>query len=89
MRIHCPYCGERDSLEFTYLGDASARRPVPSGLEDRARFFEAVYLRENPAGPHNELWYHLWGCRGWLQVTRDTCTHEIFSVKSVSQMIHL
>ncbi|MEM1318228.1 MAG: sarcosine oxidase subunit delta, partial [Pseudomonadota bacterium] len=24
MRIICPICGERDSREFTYKGDASA-----------------------------------------------------------------
>ncbi|WP_040771876.1 sarcosine oxidase subunit delta, partial [Rhodopseudomonas sp. B29] len=25
MRIKCPYCGERDLSEFTYLGDPVAR----------------------------------------------------------------
>ena len=45
-----------------YLGDAAFQRPPPEteGLADR--FYEAVYLRENPAGPHQELWYHASGC---------------------------
>lgn len=82
MRIQCPFCGERDSSEFTYLGDATVRRPDPSAPE---AYFEAVYLRDNPAGRHEELWYHGFGCRSWLRVTRDTRTHEIFDVRMCNE----
>jgi methylglutamate dehydrogenase subunit B len=78
MRIHCPFCGERDSGEFTVTGDAGCRIPSSDTSEGA---FEAVYVRDNPAGRHSELWYHSGGCRSWLQVTRDTRTHEIFDVK--------
>ncbi|MEA3178379.1 MAG: methylglutamate dehydrogenase subunit [Gammaproteobacteria bacterium] len=81
MRIRCPFCGERDVNEFAYLGDAQFKRPNPDAADAAARFFEAVYLRDNPAGPHDELWYHTSGCRSWLRVTRDTLTHEILSVQ--------
>jgi sarcosine oxidase subunit delta len=81
MRIQCPFCGERDSSEFTYLGDASCERPDPNAPDAQQLFFEAVYLRGNPAGPHRELWYHGFGCRSWLRVMRDTRTHEIFAVE--------
>ena len=80
MRIPCPYCGERDVSEFSYRGDAAFRRPDPDAADAPARFFEAVYLRDNPAGRHEELWYHAFGCHSWLRVIRDTRTHEIFSV---------
>ena len=30
MRIPCPFCGERDVHEFTYLGDATLERPDPA-----------------------------------------------------------
>ncbi len=81
MRIQCPFCGERDISEFTYLGDADFRHP-PAGAEDlAARVCEAVYLRDNPAGPHRELWHHAAGCLSWLQVTRDTRTHAILAVQ--------
>lgn len=80
MRIQCPYCGERETGEFSYLGDADAGRPDPGAPDAAARFFEAVYLRDNPAGPHDELWFHTYGCRGWLRVTRNTLTHEILAV---------
>jgi sarcosine oxidase subunit delta len=77
MRIRCSFCGERDVSEFAYLGDANAARPDPTTAEAQAKFFDAVYLRDNPAGPHDELWYHASGCRTWLRVTRNTRTHEI------------
>jgi methylglutamate dehydrogenase subunit B len=80
MRIPCPFCGARDSAEFTYLDDATYSRPDPEGTDVEKRFFEATYLRDNPAGLHHELWYHVSGCGSWLRVKRDTRTHEIFSV---------
>jgi sarcosine oxidase subunit delta len=80
MRIDCPFCGDRDSSEFTVTGDASVRRPDSTVTDASTQFFDAVYLRDNPAGRHTELWYHSGGCRSWLQVTRDTRSHEIFAV---------
>ena len=77
MRIPCPFCGERDLREFTYLGDATVTRPDPAHPEAERLFFEYAYLRDNPAGPHRELWYHAQGCRSWLRVDRDTRTHRI------------
>ncbi len=81
MRIQCPFCGERDSSEFSVVGDASCRRPEPNAPDAEARFVDAVYMRTNPAGRHAELWYHQFGCRSWLRVSRDTRTHEIFAVE--------
>lgn len=80
MRLKCPYCGERDRSEFTYLGDATVKRPDPAAPDADGQFFEYAYLRENPAGPHSELWYHGAGCGSWLKVRRDTRSHEILDV---------
>ncbi|MFG1421433.1 sarcosine oxidase subunit delta [Roseixanthobacter liquoris] len=77
MRIPCPYCGLRDAHEFSYLGDATLTRPDPEAANAPEAFFQYVYLRDNPAGPHEELWYHAAGCRQWLVVSRDTRTHAI------------
>lgn len=76
MRIRCPYCGERDVQEFTYLGDASKVRPEGSDTS-AAAMFDYVYVRDNPAGRHREFWYHSAGCHAWLVVVRDTRTHAI------------
>lgn len=83
MRLSCPFCGSRDSSEFTYLGDATVRRPDPAAEDAAARFHDFAYLRNNPAGPHDELWFHGFGCRQWLRVKRNTRTHEILSTAMV------
>lgn len=77
MRIPCPFCGLRDLHEFAYLGDATLVRPDSNDAQAQALFAEYMYLRENPAGWHQELWYHASGCRCWIKVRRDTRTHEI------------
>ena len=77
MRIQCPYCGSRDPGEFVYRGDAAPVRPAQP---DAGAFVDYVYLRDNIAGPIDEHWYHLHGCRQWLTVRRDTVTHAILSV---------
>jgi sarcosine oxidase subunit delta len=79
MRITCPYCGSRDSSEFSYLGDATLKRPVDGGQNDDGAMFDYVYLRDNPAGEHRESWYHGAGCRSWIVVRRDTRNHDIVS----------
>ena len=76
MRIPCPFCGEREASEFSYLGDATlANRPAPDASE---AFADYVYLRDNPRGPIDEFAHHSGGCRAWLVVSRDTKTHEVF-----------
>ena len=87
MRIECCHCGVRGNEEFAYLGDATVVRPdgrrEPAARRSGAERWHAyVYLRDNPAGPHRELWQHVAGCRAWLVVTRDTRTHEILRVES-------
>lgn len=81
MRITCPHCGPRTSEEFTYLGDAHPKRPDGTGIENMKAWHDYVHIRRNPAGEHQELWYHASGCRAWLVVTRNVSTHEIFGVE--------
>ncbi|MEH6727656.1 MAG: sarcosine oxidase subunit delta [Hyphomicrobiales bacterium] len=80
MLIQCPTCGERDLSEFSYVGDATVKRPKPP--EARPEEWQSfVYLRQNPRGPHSELWQHNGGCRLILEVTRNTLTHEILGTR--------
>jgi len=76
MLITCPHCGPRGHTEFTYGGDAAVKRPDPATVSD-ADWASYIYLRDNPKGPHVELWQHHAGCRAWIKVARDTLTHEI------------
>lgn len=82
MIINHPILGPRDAQEFVYLGDA-ALIARPDGLAPGAQdaFHDYLYLRDNPAGLHRELWYHEQGDRSWLVVTRNTLTHEITQVE--------
>ncbi|MDG4647292.1 sarcosine oxidase subunit delta [Roseibacterium sp. SDUM158017] len=82
MIIPHPVLGPRDAQEFTYLGDA-ALIDRPDGMADGAQdaLFDYLYLRDNPAGLHRELWFHEQGDRSWLVVTRDTRTHAITKVE--------
>ncbi len=61
----------------TYGGDAGVVRPADDASE--AAWFDYVYLRDNPSGPHLELWLHSAGCRSWFKVRRDTRTHDILA----------
>ncbi|ALG91006.1 MAG: sarcosine oxidase subunit delta [Confluentimicrobium sp.] len=78
MRIICPLCGARDRREFTYLGhEAYLHRPAADAPPEA--WDEYLHLRDNPAGPTRDLWYHEMGCAAWLLVERNTVTHEVLS----------
>ena len=62
------------------IGGLLCDRPDAEAAGADAAFFDYVYLRDNPAGPLSELWYHRAGCRSWLVVERDTRTHAIARV---------
>lgn len=82
MIIDHPLLGPRDVAEFVYFGDAELiNRPDPNAPDAAEKFHEYLYLRDNPAGGHRELWYHEQGDRSWLVVTRNTITHEITNVE--------
>ena len=87
MLIPHPLLGLRDSQEFTYLGDASLMQRPDASLENaETEFCDYVFLRDNPAGVHRELWFHEQGDRSWLVVTRDTTTHEILGAELASDV---
>ena len=82
MMIDHPLLGPRHISEFVYLGDASLIDRPDGDLSDAEdRFAEHVYVRDNPVGEHQELWFHEHGDHSWLVVTRDTRTHEVTGVE--------
>jgi heterotetrameric sarcosine oxidase delta subunit len=78
--INCPHCGPRDHAEFTYIGDATVKRPAFAGEHDDKTWYEFVYIRDNPRGAHLEYWQHNAGCRAYVKVLRNTASHEIMQV---------
>ena len=86
MIIDHPLLGPRDASEFIYLGDASLlNRPNWNGKKSEDKFYKYLYLRENVAGMHKELWFHQQGDRSWLVISRNTVTHEIFKVELATE----
>ncbi|MEL6919654.1 MAG: sarcosine oxidase subunit delta [Pseudomonadota bacterium] len=84
MRIHCPHCGQRDLVEYTYHGDARNELSRPDPAQPNSQEWNRwVYDRENPAGDHAEIWQHTGGCRMFLRATRNTVTHEIKSTEAL------
>lgn len=77
MRLNCPLCGPRDLREFSYRGAATLLARPEAGAE---AFHDYLHIRENPAGPHAELWHHEQACRAWLRVVRDTRSHAVLEV---------
>jgi heterotetrameric sarcosine oxidase delta subunit len=83
MKLPCPLCGDRDIREFSYRGHAvGLDRPAPDAGE--AAWNDFVHLRDNPAGPTEDLWYHEFGCSSWLVVSRNTVTHEVTGARLAS-----
>lgn len=81
MIIDHPLLGPRHAAEFVVKGDACLiERPDGLTASD-AEMHDYLFLRDNPAGEHRELWYHEQGDRSWLVVTRNTLTHEIRKVE--------
>ena len=77
LLIRCPWCGEREELEFSYGGQAGIAYPSePAALTDE-QWAEWLFVRDNPKGAFAERWVHTHGCRRWFDVDRDTVTDEI------------
>ena len=77
LQIRCPWCGERDEVEFSYGGQAAVAYPAdPAALSDE-EWAAFLFFRDNPKGDFDERWVHTHGCRRWFDLTRDTVTNEV------------
>jgi heterotetrameric sarcosine oxidase delta subunit len=74
--ISCPYCGDRDQIEFRYGGEAHVPRPDPESVDD-AQWADYLFGRANPKGFSLERWVHEAGCGQWFNLARNTADHQI------------
>lgn len=81
--IICPYCGPRNSDEFTYQGEVPPRPDVNGA--DPAEWRRYLYMKSNLAGWVSERWFHVSGCRRFLMIERNTVTNEIRDVEVVGE----
>ena len=77
--IVCPFCGPRGASEFSYLGERRVRPMGPTAAENWRAY---LYDQANVAGWRRERWFHLSGCRRFLEVERHTISHEIRSIRA-------
>ena len=80
LLISCPWCGPREQSEFAYGGEAGIARPIDCDTLDDAQWGDYLFNRKNPKGEHREQWLHVYGCRRWFNVVRDTVTYRISAV---------
>lgn len=74
IRIPCPHCGQRNSTEFRYVGEATPRPDPNTATPQQWRAY--LYGRSNAAGWVEETWYHTFGCRRFFALQRDTVSNE-------------
>jgi len=76
MSIHldCPHCGRRVLEEFVY-GEIPS--PPATLTDPEQRNLDRAFMLTNPEGPTTERWFHSYGCRRWITITRDTLTNQI------------
>jgi sarcosine oxidase subunit delta len=75
MHLACPWCGYRNVSEFGYLGELRERPDPATTTPEEWRAY--LYLRRNPAGRHDEGWYHRAGCRKYFEAVRDTTDNTV------------
>jgi heterotetrameric sarcosine oxidase delta subunit len=74
MQLVCPWCGRRNSSEFSNGGSVLGR-PDTGDVTPR-EWRDYLYLRDNTRGWVTERWYHRAGCRQFFVVERNTVTDE-------------
>lgn len=84
LLIRCPHCGEaRSEEEFACAGELVRRPRDPRSLGD-AEWTDYLHFRDNPKGPHAELWRHAAGCGRYFRVVRDTVSYEILEASALA-----
>ena len=74
LQIPCRFCGERPVEEF-YFGEIPQ---VPEQVTDpEARDLHRGFFFHNTEGEQQEAWFHVYGCRRWSYLTRDTAEDRI------------
>ena len=79
LLIRCPWCGERDEIEFRVGGQAHLAYPPDPGALTDAEWADFLFMRDNPKGPLAERWVHAAGCRRWFNAIRDTATYHVLA----------
>lgn len=83
LLIPCPHCGPRDEIEFRCGGESHIARPNADSASDQ-EWTSYLFYRQNPRGVLYERWHHLYGCRQWFNVARDTTSHDVLAIYAMT-----
>ena len=72
LLVRCPWCGERDVVEFSYGGQAHVAYPADPSATSDEEWSQFLFVRDNPKGLFQERWVHTHGCRRWFELERST-----------------
>jgi sarcosine oxidase subunit delta len=72
LQLRCPWCGERDVVEFSYGAQAQVAYPADPAATSDEEWSQYLFIRDNPKGLFAERWVHTHGCRRWFELERDT-----------------
>jgi sarcosine oxidase subunit delta len=72
LLVRCPWCGERDVVEFSYGGQAQIAYPADPIATSDQEWSQFLFVRDNPKGLFHERWVHTHGCRRWFELERNT-----------------
>jgi heterotetrameric sarcosine oxidase delta subunit len=70
------FCPELCDRVLRSLPAKPVRRHRTGGLQ---AWRDYVFIFDNPKGPHQEFWQHVFGCRQWLVLERDTAVNRVGS----------
>ena len=76
MLVPCPWCGNREEVEFRYGGPVPDVYPRDPNAVDDETWARYLFTRPNPKGSLTERWVHAAGCRRWFNAVRDTATYR-------------
>jgi sarcosine oxidase, subunit delta len=72
LLVRCPWCGDREEIEFSYGGQADVSYPADPATTSDEEWAQYLFFRDNPKGSFKERWVHTHGCRRWFELERDT-----------------
>jgi len=85
LQINCPWCGNRDEIEFCSGGESHIIRPTAPEQSTDSEWSNYQFNRINPEGIHFEQWCHTHGCRQWFNMARNTVTHQILAIYKMGE----
>lgn len=77
LELRCPNCGPRNETEFVYGGEVDRRARKQPREQTDDEWSTYLYSVPNVKGWCSEYWWHVHGCGAWIQIIRNTHTHEI------------